>query len=68
MLTDRRPAVQAAPGQNEGLKRDKTLVSFHKFTTERLSEPQLSADQFQLTSLWKSVIVIIIIVIINLDS
>lgn len=47
------PAVQPALGQNEGLKRDKTLVSFHKFTTERLSEPQLSADQFQLTSLWK---------------
>lgn len=48
-----RPAAgsAAAPGQNEGLKRDKTLVSFHKFTSERLSEPQLSADQFQFTSL-----------------
>lgn len=51
----RQTSRAAAPGHNEGLKRDKTLVSFQKFITERPHSVQI---QFR-----KEVIAIINIII-----
>lgn len=53
---------RAAPGQNEGLKRNKTLVSFREFTTETFRVPTLQSGLIIVLKIINIIIIITITV------